>query len=122
MSERVQALSVRLVLHGELAVAALKRSSTLPSSSLRPVCSPPAARRGRIEANSRRRRRRGNERVLHGELAVAALKQQVDSPAPRREGEVLHGELAVAALKRRLGPPHAPEGPRFSTASSPWPH
>src|SRR5439155_1106398 len=82
------------VLHGEFAVAPLKRPDPCAGRSPRPR-PPRRIRRGPIEAHPR----------------CAAL------PSPRL---VLHGEFAVAPLKLAPREPHPVSVGTSSTANSPW--
>src|SRR5262249_35844374 len=135
-----------VVLHGLLAVAALKRPPSMPGCH-QSGCSPRPAGRGRIEAFSvSLPNPKEFADVLHGLLAVAALKPAYQSPAssacwrsPRpagrgrieapgaagvekSKGVVLHGLLAVAALKRCQRATRGSLVIKFSTACWPWPH
>src|SRR5262249_47890475 len=85
------------VLHGVIAVAALKRSSWSGAPRWR-IRSPRRHCRGRIEA-----------RFLLGWPARTAR-------------HVLHGVIAVAALKLASQGGVARDASGFSTASLPWPH
>ncbi len=145
-SPTVRRWSYTLVLHGEFAVAPLKRGSSAARARRRASRSPRRIRRGPIEAQGARATHSSITCVLHGEFAVAPLKRhRLEGRQPLGD-PVLHGEFAVAPLKlllpvllsrrnhcspRRIrrGPIEAACTPRrapgtfaFSTANSPWPH
>ena len=86
------------VLHGLMAVAALKRCRDRVGSRQGQASSPRPHGRGRIEARQRPAPFILPILVLHGLMAVAALKQSPPCRPPSRS-KVLHGLMAVAALK-----------------------